>query len=116
MMFFFKHKTAYDLRISDWSSDVCSSDLMSCIAITCMTIGSRPDRWRRLEPPWTPRSSFSLHADRAAVSHPVARRLMSKNHPITACCQNENGGQSQHGSIILNPMGEPPCRQTNLLR
>src|SRR3546814_6701091 len=24
---FFKHKTAYDLRISDWSSDVCSSDL-----------------------------------------------------------------------------------------
>src|SRR3546814_8261984 len=25
--FFFKKKTAYDLRISDWSSDVCSSDL-----------------------------------------------------------------------------------------
>src|SRR3546814_12595266 len=25
--FFFKHKTAYELRISDWSSDVCSSDL-----------------------------------------------------------------------------------------
>src|SRR3546814_3898978 len=26
-MFFFKQKTAYDMRISDWSSDVCSSDL-----------------------------------------------------------------------------------------
>src|SRR3546814_20586625 len=25
--FFFKQKTAYDVRISDWSSDVCSSDL-----------------------------------------------------------------------------------------
>src|SRR3546814_9032829 len=25
--FFFKQKTAYDMRISDWSSDVCSSDL-----------------------------------------------------------------------------------------
>src|SRR3546814_13396642 len=25
--FFFKQKTAYDIRISDWSSDVCSSDL-----------------------------------------------------------------------------------------
>src|SRR3546814_20003315 len=24
---FFKHKTAYEMRISDWSSDVCSSDL-----------------------------------------------------------------------------------------
>src|SRR3546814_10242043 len=29
MLFFFvKHKTAYEMRMSDWSSDVCSSDLM----------------------------------------------------------------------------------------
>src|SRR3546814_16031178 len=27
MFFYFKQKTAYELRISDWSSDVCSSDL-----------------------------------------------------------------------------------------
>src|SRR3546814_13371653 len=27
MSFFFKQKTAYEMRISDWSSDVCSSDL-----------------------------------------------------------------------------------------
>src|SRR3546814_1839957 len=27
--FFFKQKTAYEMRISDWSSDVCSSDLDS---------------------------------------------------------------------------------------
>src|SRR3546814_10376484 len=27
MFFLFKHKTAYDMRISYWSSDVCSSDL-----------------------------------------------------------------------------------------
>src|SRR3546814_10643093 len=27
MYFFFKQKTAYEMRISDWSSDVCSSDL-----------------------------------------------------------------------------------------
>src|SRR3546814_3552987 len=27
-MFFFKQKTAYEMRISDWSSDVCSSDLV----------------------------------------------------------------------------------------
>src|SRR3546814_11607451 len=27
-VFFFKQKTAYELRISDWSSDVCSSDLI----------------------------------------------------------------------------------------
>src|SRR3546814_9297723 len=29
LFFFFKQKTAYEMRISDWSSDVCSSDLYS---------------------------------------------------------------------------------------
>src|SRR3546814_12755104 len=28
IIFFFKQKTAYEIRISDWSSDVCSSDLL----------------------------------------------------------------------------------------
>src|SRR3546814_292536 len=30
-IFFFKQKTAYELRISDWSSDVCSSDLAEAV-------------------------------------------------------------------------------------
>src|SRR3546814_12668225 len=30
--FFFKQKTAYEMRISDWSSDVCSSDLLEELA------------------------------------------------------------------------------------
>src|SRR3546814_3761584 len=29
--FFFKQKTAYEMRISDWSSDVCSSDLIKAL-------------------------------------------------------------------------------------
>src|SRR3546814_5461871 len=32
--FFFKQKTAYEMRISDWSSDVCSSDLAEALRIT----------------------------------------------------------------------------------
>src|SRR3546814_20864194 len=31
--FFFKQKTAYEMRISDWSSDVCSSDLVEAAAV-----------------------------------------------------------------------------------
>src|SRR3546814_15129952 len=31
--FFFKQKTAYEMRISDWSSDVCSSDLQTSVTI-----------------------------------------------------------------------------------
>src|SRR3546814_10117846 len=36
--FFFKQKTAYEMRISDWSSDVCSSDLLS---VRCREDGRR---------------------------------------------------------------------------
>src|SRR3546814_4415221 len=31
-VFFFKQKTAYEMRISDWSSDVCSSDLQRLVS------------------------------------------------------------------------------------
>src|SRR3546814_5665015 len=33
VFFFFKQKTAYEMRISDWSSDVCSSDLRATAAV-----------------------------------------------------------------------------------
>src|SRR3546814_5124755 len=36
LFFFFKQKTAYEMRISDWSSDVCSSDLTAIM----LTVGS----------------------------------------------------------------------------
>src|SRR3546814_7410744 len=36
--FFFKQKTAYEMRISDWSSDVCSSDLQGGDAIIVLAI------------------------------------------------------------------------------
>src|SRR3546814_3743326 len=34
--FFFKQKTAYEMRISDWSSDVCSSDLAGVVAYSAL--------------------------------------------------------------------------------
>src|SRR3546814_1183758 len=34
LIFYFKQKTSYELRISDWSSDVCSSDLVASSAST----------------------------------------------------------------------------------
>src|SRR3546814_16280621 len=38
-VFFFKQKTAYEMRISDWSSDVCSSDL-TLLAVTAAAIAA----------------------------------------------------------------------------
>src|SRR3546814_4825377 len=42
MFVFFKQKTAYEMRISDWSSDVCSSDLFDeRVAIDDLPFGGR---------------------------------------------------------------------------
>src|SRR3546814_6519850 len=43
--FFFKQKTAYEMRISDWSSDVCSSDLesLSAYARQFLSVMEKPD-------------------------------------------------------------------------
>src|SRR3546814_6690147 len=48
IVFFFKQKTAYDVRISDWSSDVCSSDLKVLIS---PVLRSRPAVFMELPPP-----------------------------------------------------------------
>src|SRR3546814_13374549 len=56
---FFKQKTAYEMRISDWSSDVCSSDLL--------VVGKKPLRYCRLR-------------QRIAVDDKeLARHLMARN-------------------------------------
>src|SRR3546814_10010343 len=44
MFFFFKQKTAYEMRISDWSSDVCSSDLGRGSSWTAPADGARTGR------------------------------------------------------------------------
>src|SRR3546814_19640247 len=48
--FFFKQKTAYELRISDWSSDVCSSDLFGDLDVIFYAGAALPQHlWDRLE-------------------------------------------------------------------
>src|SRR3546814_10045276 len=42
LFFFFKQKTAYEMRISDWSSDVCSSDLFCPGSVRGMKLHFRP--------------------------------------------------------------------------
>src|SRR3546814_16200933 len=60
MFFFFKQKTAYEMRISDWSSDVCSSDLPKHSAWSATNYAARifttPVAWAWQTPwrPWKP--------------------------------------------------------------
>src|SRR3546814_9335519 len=73
---FFKQKTAYEMRISDWSSDVCSSDLRHGVAVRPLSerpavplFHRRPadrDSGHRLEPP-------RLIPARGGARHPLPR-------------------------------------------
>src|SRR3546814_9489471 len=48
IFFFFKQKTAYEMRISDWSSDVCSSDL--CLKVAQEEINKLCPFWVEFTP------------------------------------------------------------------
>src|SRR3546814_14864078 len=48
MFFFFKQKTAYEMRISDWSSDVCSSDLGTNAGLKRVSAGTEAASYTEL--------------------------------------------------------------------
>src|SRR3546814_2469040 len=48
-VFFFRQKTAYELRISDWSSDVCSSDLGHELKLVYPQAEARPEAYAHLD-------------------------------------------------------------------
>src|SRR3546814_1308694 len=92
-VFFFKQKTAYDMRISDWSSDVCSSDL----SIATPSSDS-PVRFS---------AATNLPAIALGISNRVSRSKM--RIAPTSCLviwpRRQSSGRSQRGSaLLLRPM------------
>src|SRR3546814_7932639 len=65
VFFFFKQKTAYEMRISDWSSDVCSSDLGRVVVDVMPHLGALVSR---LTVGGTP----VLYLDHATLDSPTA--------------------------------------------
>src|SRR3546814_6270476 len=81
VFFFFKQKTAYEMRISDWSSDVCSSDLRASRSLC---------RWLVvIEQAIRLRKNILLHHPLPAVwrsYHPIARAGLQ--HALTTAQQH----------------------------
>src|SRR3546814_15711630 len=67
--FFFKQKTAYEMRISDWSSDVCSSDLLSA------ELTETGERFEGILPPAAPGPAFALRKRAIGVIRSEERRV-----------------------------------------
>src|SRR3546814_11383304 len=63
--FFFKQKTAYEMRISDWSSDVCSSDLAFAVVASAVVVLLREDLHGRAHRAEQPFRHFGLLVERA---------------------------------------------------
>src|SRR3546814_18739838 len=79
--FFFKQKTAYEMRISDWSSDVCSSDLRSGKQST-RVFRARPEaastsHTERSERTLAPGPSTSTRRTSSAIAQRLLRRRLA---------------------------------------
>src|SRR3546814_16840420 len=98
-LFFFKQKTAYEVRISDWSSDVCSSDLGHSKEIQasnaehqCGSDSTAPTPEK--PPPWKPRAASGGHligwslprAEHTRAVEPRSRRLRSEERRVGNEC------------------------------
>src|SRR3546814_9754848 len=75
--FFFKQKTAYEMRISDWSSDVCSSDLFISTATAAWTVDQIKDAKLVL----VPEAGHSLTRHHREGVAPIIRDFVL-SHPI----------------------------------
>src|SRR3546814_5098580 len=72
-VFFFKQKTAYEMLISDWSSDVCSSDLYSLDRACHNAVLAASD-------PLNPGDLLALELDAMTVRR--ERRMTAVNQPL----------------------------------
>src|SRR3546814_6988456 len=87
--FFFKQKTAYEMRISDWSSDVCSSDLFEQNPSVSKNPASHPAFQDESSPGLNAseirrRLAFALHSilSIAFLSAPLLNGLIAASTPI----------------------------------
>src|SRR3546814_10466196 len=95
--FFFKQKTAYEMRISDWSSDVCSSDLVARSLV--------PGRYIEVARRWQDDDRVELHLEMeaAVASAPAAPDIVAFTYgPIVLAGALGRQGLEPGGDIVVN--------------
>src|SRR3546814_19432591 len=106
LFFFFKQKTAYEMRISDLSSDVCSSDLKSAIvrpqriAMAAVCMLSAPSGARM----WAP-SSLRVGPSATSLIRPRVSRDASARGTFSS------GRIEVRDSYHAAKIGRAPCRE-----
>src|SRR3546814_10285090 len=112
LFFCFKQKTAYEMRISDWSSDVCSSDLMAAQQIGGLeTDDDRGElRQSRIE------SERAAGADdRGRHREPDQRRADEQQFlPVPVAAAPRRGGVGEDEPAGHQPVDEEDRKSTRL--
>src|SRR3546814_18903491 len=103
LFFFFKQKTAYELRISDWSSDVCSSDLFTG------QVGANGQR-EALSPTDILSGGFGQGAGEAADT--VSRYLIERAEQNQPAVQMPTGIEVENPFLDGSPVRNPHQRTT----
>src|SRR3546814_4573621 len=103
--FFFKQKTAYEMRISDWSSDVCSSDLLRVVDIEDGEAIAIPDNWDAEDAATPPRLMLKERKPKGGQRIPALRR----GDRVLARTE-----ETAHG-WIAHPMKKLPARSEGLI-
>src|SRR3546814_7146235 len=104
MLFFFKQKTAYEMRISDWSSDVCSSDLQPSKDVPSTRLDQIPlahlsDRHTFACPAILVGGIFAL-ANRSEVQLRLIASLINRQYAISANIARSEEQTSELPSLL----------------
>src|SRR3546814_5407216 len=115
LIFCIKQKPAYELRISDWSSDVCSSDLQGPITLVSADAALPCDRPNLSKdypagsapPEWIPLLSADFYADQRIDMR--LRTRVTAIDPTPKSPTLDDCSQLDYGALLL-PTGASPSR------
>src|SRR3546814_19412577 len=123
--FFFKQKTAYEMRISDWSSDVCSSDLPCAAKVPpaswrTETRRMRLRRWRsasrtgrKLSPGTVKAVSTPASTSASTKAAPAAMTELSSGDPCGRRCAGKcRRAATKDGATARTTVAEELLRQS----
>src|SRR3546814_19611089 len=106
-MFFCKQKTAYEMRSSDWSSDVCSSDLMPEGGILTVTVPGAVWGWDEVQRRFgalTFKETLQPAIDYAEPGFPISERIAHDWEQIGRASCRERAGQYGWISVDAVPL------------